>query len=97
VGYARQLHNLWLEVVAGALPSSAVKGFDDDAGRAIRQAMAADESAVAVFQKLVGSYRSAGRTAGALEILQQCRNLMTEQGLAEGPETRSYLESVMGR
>lgn len=97
VRYAAQLHNHWLELVAMALPASAVANFRDDAGRAIRRAMTADESAVVIFQKLVGFLRSAGESARVAEILQHSRILLTEHGIALGPKTRSYLESIIER
>ncbi len=94
VGYSDQLHNQWLNIVAAALPDSSAKGFADDAGRAVRQALAVDEAAVRVLQKLVGSYRKTGETAKAQHILQQCRNLLMEQRMAVGPKTKVFLDSV---
>ena len=94
VRYANQLHNYWLDVVAATLPASAARGFSEDAGRAIRQALTADDSAVAIFQKMIGSYRKSGATAEAVDLLQHCRNLLMEQGLALGQKAEDFLKDL---
>ena len=94
VRYSGQLHDTWLDVVAAVLPVSAAKGFADDAGRAIKLALTMDEAAVAVLQKMVGSCRKTGETAKAVDIVQQCRNLLAEQRMAPGPKTQAFLDAM---
>lgn len=94
VGYSSQLHAQWLGVLATAVPLLVTTGMEDESRRAVQQALAADETAAAVFPLLVRAFTKNGKEIEALDILRRCRLHLAEQGIGCGHKTLAFFSGL---
>jgi DNA-binding SARP family transcriptional activator len=94
VGYSTQLHTQWLGVLAAAVPLLVTSGMENQSRMAVQQALAADETAAAVFSLLVRAFNKSGKNTEALNILQRCRHLLAEQGIVCGRKTMAFFSGL---
>ena len=91
VGYSSELHTQWLNVLATAVPLFVTTDMETTSRRAVQQALAADETAAAVFQILVRTLSKNGKRTEAMDILRRCHRLLAEEGLDFGRKTVDFI------
>lgn len=96
VGYSSQLHTQWLSVLAIAVQLFVTTDMETTSRRAVQQALAADETAAAVFPIVVRTFSKSGKKIEAMDILYRCRRLLAEQGIEFGPKTVDFFSNFPG-
>jgi len=94
VGYSSRLHTQWLGVLAAAVPLLVTSGMENESKRAVQQALAADETAAAVFSLVVRAFTKDGKKTEVLDILHRCRGLLAEQGIVCGRKTMDFFSGL---
>jgi DNA-binding SARP family transcriptional activator len=95
VGYSTQLHTQWLGVLTAAVPLLVTSGMENESRMAVQQALAADETAAAVFSLLVRAFTKKGKKNEVLGILKCCHQLMAEQGILCGHKTMAFFSDLL--